>query len=175
MDLLHEGTDNLRKRKVGLNGDILVGVVVSTSLIFYLLSVLVFCLLGFICGWCCRKQRQLQNLAQVSRHTHRAKTLTNTHPPAPMYPAPVYEQVLPMRAEVDDGSDHKCACHLDDIDTTAKPLSMSKNKAYSTSLKNPTPIYEDVLPVGGGEKMKVTEQIELQDLKMKRNDAYGPV
>ena len=175
MDLLHEGTDNLRKSKVGLNGDILVGAAVSTSLIFYLLSVLVFCLLGFICGWCCRKQRQPKNLAQVSRHTHRAKTLTNTHPPAPMYPAPVYEQVLPMRAKVDDGSDHKC--HLDDIDATAKPLSMSKNKAYSTSLKCMclATLYEDVLLVGGGEKMKVTEQIELQDLEMKRNDAYGPV
>ena len=37
------------------------------------------------------------------------------------------------------------------------------------------PVYEDVLPVGGGEKMKVTEQIELQDLEMKRNDAYDPV
>ena len=40
-------------------------------------------------------------------------------------------------------------------------LNMSKNEAYSTSLKSPTPLYEDVLPVGGGEKMKVTEQIEL--------------
>ena len=54
-------------------------------------------------------------------------------------------------------------------------LNMSKNKAYSTSLKSPTPIYEDVLPVGGDEKKNVTEQIELQDLEMKRNDAYGPV
>ena len=54
-------------------------------------------------------------------------------------------------------------------------LNMSKNKAYSTSLKSLTPVYEDVLPVGGGEKMKVTEQTELQDLEMKRNDAYGPV
>ena len=78
-----------------------------------------------------------------------------------------------MRAKADDGSDHKC--HLDDIDATGKPLSMSKNKAYLTSLKCPAPLYEDVLPVSGGEKMKVTEQIEIQDLEMKRNDAYGPV
>ena len=90
-----------------------------------------------------------------------------------MYPAPVYEQVLPMRAKADDGSDHKC--HLDDIDATEKPLNTSKNKPYSISLKSPTPVYEDVLPVSGREKMKVTEQIELQDLEMKRNDAYGPV
>ena len=177
MALLHEvtDTDNLGKSKVALNGDILVGVVVSTSLIFYVLSVLVFCLLGFIlCGWCCRKQRQPQNSAQVSRHIHKANTLINIHPPAPMYPAPVYEQVLPMRAKADDGSDHER--HLpDDIDATGKALNMSKNKAYSTSLKSPTPIYEDVLPVGGGEKKNVTEQMELQDLEMKRNDAYGPV
>ena len=146
MDLLHEETDNLGKSKVGLNRDILVGVVVSTSLIFYILSILVFCLLGFICGWCCRKQRQPQNSAQVSRHIHKANTLINIHPPAPMYPAPVYEQVLPRRTKADNGSDHKG--HLDDIDVTGKPLSMSKNKAYLTSLKHPTPVYEDVLPVG---------------------------
>ena len=78
-----------------------------------------------------------------------------------------------MKVKTDNGSDYKC--HLDDIDATGKPLNMPKNKAYSTSLKCPTSIYEYVLPVGGGEKMKVTEQIELQDLEMKRNDAYGPV
>ena len=85
-----EVPENLGNSKVALSGDTLIGAVVSTSLIFYILSILVFCLLGFICGWCCQKHRQPQNLAQVSRHTHKTNTLTNTHPPAPMYPAPVY-------------------------------------------------------------------------------------
>ena len=49
---------------------------------------------------------------------------------------------------------------------------MSKNKAYSTSMimTCPASIYEDIVQENGGEKMEVTEQIEL-----KRNDAYDPV
>ena len=91
----------------------------------------------------------------------------------PSTPAPIilYEQVQPIRAKsVDNVSDHEC--HLDDIDATAKPLNMSKNKAYSTSLimMCPAPIYEDILQEDGGEEMEVTEQIEL-----KRNDAYDSV
>ena len=81
----------------------------------------------------------------------------------------LYEQVQPIRAKtVDNVSDHKC--HLDSIDATAKPLNMSKNKAYPTSLMCPAPIYEDILQEDGGEETEVTKQIEL-----KRNDAYDSV
>ena len=59
------------------------------------------------------KTEMSQNTAQVSHKANR-----QIHPP-PLYPAPVYEQVQPMRAKTDDGSEH----HLDD----ATPHDMSEN------------------------------------------------
>ena len=137
----------------------------------------------FLCGCCFLKHKEC-------RHQHSGTAaLCNAdgqpHPP-PRYPAlnyedtklqpsiPVpiiilYEQVQPIRTKtVDNVSDHKC--HLDSIDATAKPLNMSKNKAYPTSLMCPAPIYEDILQEDGGEETEVTKQIEL-----KRNDAYDSV
>ena len=144
--------------KVALNQDTLVKAVVSSSLTFYILSILVFCLLGYLCGWCCQKQRQSQNTAQVSRA---CKANRQIHP-APLHPSPLYEQMQPMRAKTDDGSEHH-----------ATPRDMSENQAYSTSPKCPAPVYEDVLPVPE-ESRKITET-ELQELEMKENVAYGPV
>ena len=159
--LMHYTPLLLGNIKVALSQDTQVNAVVSSSLTFYILSIIVFYLLWYLCGWCCQKQKLSQNTAQVSRA---CKANRQIYPP-PLHPSPVYEQVQPTRAKKDDGCEHL----LDDV----MPHDMSENQAYSTSPKCPAPVYEDVLSVHG-EARKIAE-IELKDLKMKDNVSYGPM
>ena len=120
----------------------------------YILSLAIFCVCGFLCGRCALKRKESTQL-EFTVASHKAER--QIHPP-PRYPAPVYKDVQPAKAN-ESGSE----LHLADA-TSHK----SEQQAYSTMLKCPSPVYEDVLPVCGEAKKNVTE-IQLGDLEMKEN------
>ena len=147
---------------IKLDGSLL-QVVVTGSGIVYLLSLAIFCVCGFLCGRCALKHKESTQYTVASYKAER-----QVHPP-PRYPAPVYENTQPAKAKTEDESDSEL--HHVNVDATS---CKSEQQACSTTLKLPAIAYENVLPVCGEAKKNVIE-IQLQDLEMKKNVAYGPV
>ena len=135
-------------------------IVVTGSAAVYILSLAVFCVCGILCGCCTLKHKE-----SVQRPVALHKAERQVHPP-PRYPAPVYEdtKLQPEKAKRED----EPGSELQLINAT------TENQAYSTTLKSSAPIYEGVLP-GRGEVKKNVIEIQLEDLEMKENVAYGPV
>ena len=127
----------------------------------YILSLALSCVCGFLYG---RRTLKHKESTQHTVASHKAKR--QVHPP-PRYPAPVYEDIQPAKAKTEDGSDSE----LHHVDAT---LCESEQQVCSTTMKHPAVANENVLPVCGEAKKNVTE-IQLQDLEMKKNAAYGPV
>ena len=133
--------------------------------IVYILSLAVFCVCGFLCSRCTLKHKECH-------HTAATRNADRQINPPPRYPAPVYEdtKLQPAKAKiikVDDEPDHK---HHQDEAMSCKTV----QQVYSTSPKCLAPVYEDVLHVRGEARKKVTD-VELQDLEIEQNVAYGPV
>ena len=151
----------------------------------YILSLVAFCVCGFVCGWCTLKHKEFIQHTVTSYKAERQAYMM--HPP-PRHPAPVYEDTK-LQPDESDSELHlvNAASHE------------SEQQAYSTTLKCPTLVYENVSPVHGeakseqqayskcptlayenvsplhGEAKTSTIEIQLQDLEMKKNVAYGPV
>ena len=121
-----------------LDGSLLPAVVTRSG-IAYLLRLAIFCVCGFLdlCGRCALKHKESAQL-EYTVASHKAERHVQVHAP-PRYPAPVYEDAQPAKA-------NKSNYELHLADATSHK---SEQQAYSTALKSPAPVYEDVLPVRG--------------------------
>ena len=137
-------------------------IAVTVSGIVYILSLAIFCVCGFLCGHYTRKPKQSQNFAT----SHNANK--QVHPP-PTHPAPVYEDVRPSKAKMDNKSERNI-----NLDSTTSRK--AEQPAHPPSVGHPAPVYEDldVLPVRRKTNKNVIGK-QLQDLETKENVAYCPI